>query len=296
VVAAIGATLTPTEQRLIAASAPTDPEAYAYYLQALARWNQFAGLPELQLVEGLLSRALELNPDFALGHALRAKVRVWIATTTEGPHAESAGQAARLDIERALELQPDLPEGLAARAYYTTYLEHDAAGAIPDLNRALELAPNDADIHSIAGLTARRLGRFDEAISHFREAAQLMPAEPQYSGRIFETLEHLGRFDEAERLSRENERRFPSVVAFRLAPFRVHFQATGETAGWRAAYDRLSPGSLRICACSSLEACSWQRATSRASLPNWRQPIRRTLKHPRSATGSWRSRTRRSAN
>jgi TolB-like protein len=212
IVAAIGTQLTLAEGQRIERSAPTDPEAYAYYLQALAGWSHLATLPELRVVEGLLTRALELDPDFGLGHALRAKVRVWIATTTEGPHTKADAQGARLDIERALELEPELPEGLAARAYYTTYVERNAAGAIPDLNRALTLAPNDADTHGIAGLTARRLGRFDDAISHFREAARLMPAEPLYSGRIIETLEGQGRFDEAERVSRENERRLPSIV------------------------------------------------------------------------------------
>src|SRR5262245_584459 len=239
---AIGARLTPAEGQRIDRSAPADPEAYAYYLQALARWSQVADLPELQVIEGLLSRALELDPDFALGYALRAKGRVWIASSTEPP-TKAAGPAARLDIERALELQPELPEALAARAYYTTYVELDAAGAVPDLDRALALAPNDADTHGIAGLTARRLGRFDDAISHFREAARLAPAEPAYYGRIFETLWGLGRFDEAESQSRENQRRFPPAFAwYELARFRVHFEATGETAGWRAAYDRLSPG------------------------------------------------------
>ena len=85
IVAAIGSRLSPTEEQLVERSAPTVPEAYGYYLQALARWNQ-AEEQELRAVEGLLSRTLEFDPGFVLGYALRAKVRVWIATTTEGPH------------------------------------------------------------------------------------------------------------------------------------------------------------------------------------------------------------------
>ncbi len=240
-VAAIGAQLTPTEDRLIERSAPTDPVAYAYYLQALAHWSQLNDLAELQLVEGLLDRAIELDPDFALGHALRAKVRVWIVSTTEGPHVAAAAQGARFDIERALELQPELPEALAARASYTTYVEHDAAGALPDLQRALELAPNDPDTHGFTGLALRRLGRFDEAIGHFREAARLMPAEPGYAIRVFETLDGLGRYAEAEQESRQFAQRFPSHAGVELARLRIHFMATGETTGWRAAYDRVAP-------------------------------------------------------
>ena len=69
VVAAIGATLTPTEQRLIAASAPSNPEAYEFYLHALTRWNQFASEPELRLLIGLLDRTIELDPG------VRARLR-----------------------------------------------------------------------------------------------------------------------------------------------------------------------------------------------------------------------------
>jgi tetratricopeptide (TPR) repeat protein len=242
IVASIGAQLTPAEDRLIERSAPADPQAYAFYLQALARWSQFGGLPELQLVEGLLDRALELDPDFALGYALRAKVRVWIGTTTDGPHVEAARLGARRDFERALALQPDLPEALVARASYITYVDRNAAGALTDLDRALELAPNDAEAHSFAGLTLRRLGRFDEALNHFREAARLQPAEPLHSMRVFQTLDGLGRYAEAQQMSRAFQQRFPTLRAHaQLAGLRLRFMLTGETSGWRAAYERLGP-------------------------------------------------------
>src|SRR6188474_3579901 len=139
VVAAIGATLTPTEQRLIAASAPTDPEAYAYYLQALARWNQFALEPELRLLIGLLDRTIELDPEFALAYALRAKARVWLASTYEDNEATIA-DVARADVERALGLEPELPEALAARGLYFTYVVRDPAAGLEDLMRSIALA------------------------------------------------------------------------------------------------------------------------------------------------------------
>jgi len=243
IVAAIGTKLTPTEDRLIERASPTVPEAYAYYLQALAHWNPMAAEPELRTAEGLLTRALELDPAFALGYALRARVRVWLGTTVDGPNADSDVQRAWLDIERALELQPELPEALAARASYITYVERDPVRALPDVDRALTLAPNDADTQDIAGLTKRRLGRFDEAIAHFQEAARLMPAQPQHAMRTFETLEGLGRYAEAERQRQAFAQRFPSWrAAAELAGFRLRFMATGDADGWRTAFERLAPG------------------------------------------------------
>ena len=242
-VASIGARLTPTENHLIQRSAPTDPEAYAFYLQALSHWSQLAKESELRTAESLLSRALELDSAFALGYALRARVRVWLGTTIEGPKTETDVQGAWLDIERALQLQPELPEALAARASYLTYVERDPVRALRDLDRALELAPNDADTHGIAGLTKRRLGRFDEAIAHFREAARRMPAQPQHPLRVFETMEGLGRLAEAEQEREAFAQRFPDWRApAELSGFRVRFLATGATDGWRKAYERLAPG------------------------------------------------------
>ena len=122
---------------------------------------------------------------------------------------------------------------------YTTYVEHDAAGALPDLNRALELAPSDADSHSIAGLTTRRLGRFDEAIGHFREAARLKPGDNKYVWRALETLDGLGRFEETERELENLERRYPNPY-WELVRFRQRFHRFGETDGWRDAYERIA--------------------------------------------------------
>jgi TolB-like protein len=239
IVAAIGAKLTPTEDRLIERAAPTVPDAYAYYLQALSHWNPMAAESELRTAEGVLTRALELDPAFALGYALRARVRVWLGTTTEGPGVDGDRQGAWLDIEQALELQPELPEALAARASYITYVERDPVRALPDVDKALTLAPNDADTQDIAGLTKRRLGRFDEAIAHFQEAARLMPAKPQHALRAFETLDGLGRYDEADREREPFMRRFPSWRApAELAGFRLRFMMTGDTDGWRAMFER----------------------------------------------------------
>jgi tetratricopeptide (TPR) repeat protein len=134
-----------------------------------------------------------------------------------------------------------LPDALVARASYLTYVKLDAAGALPDLEHALEQAPNDADAHNMAGLTARRLGRFDTALAHFRETAHLEPNEPAYGFRVAETLEGLGRYDEAAEVMLVFGRRFPQWHAnAELARFRMRFMATGAVDGWLAAHARLA--------------------------------------------------------
>jgi TolB-like protein len=237
VVAAIGATLTPTEQRLIAKAATSNPEAYDRYLHALALFGNRSDIASLRLVERRLGEAIALEPGFALAYALRAKVRVEMFGY-EGQ--VSIGEAARSDIARALALQPDLPEALVARGVYHTYVTVDPERGLVDLERALAIAPNDTETQWRAGMTLRRLGRFDEALAHFNQAARLSPGEDRYALMAAFTQSALGRHDEADRAFAMLIERDPTSLYARWGRHENHFLATGETAGWREEYDRLT--------------------------------------------------------
>jgi tetratricopeptide (TPR) repeat protein len=105
---------------------------------------------------------------------------------------------------------------------------------------ALSLSPSDADTHNTVGLTLRRLGRFDEAIRHFAEAARLTPSERRYSFRTLETLLATGRLEDAERERQAYAERFPEDPDPRILKYFIRFLASGETGGWREEYERLA--------------------------------------------------------
>ena len=202
----LGASLSPTERRLIEHASPSVPEAYDRYLRALALYATEGGGPGG--IEQRLNETLDLDPSFALAYALRAKTRVQMSggSGDDNDARDRLNEAARADIERALALQPDLPEALAARGLYHTYVSIDPERGLADLLRALSIAPNDADSHGIAGMTLRRLGRFDEALDTQR-AAELTPGRfgggLGWGGWAAATLTMLGRYDEADRAWRE---------------------------------------------------------------------------------------------
>jgi TolB-like protein/Flp pilus assembly protein TadD len=250
IVSELGASLSPTERRLIEHASPSVPEAYDRYLHALALYAAVGHGSELKRrmsdIERRLSETLERDPAFALAHALRAKTRVqMIDDVIDDDAKDRLGEAARGDIDRALVLQPDLPEALAARGRYHTYVSIDPARGLEDLLRALSIAPNDADSHGIAGMTLRRLGRFDEALVHLERAEGLAPGRSGWGAWAAATLTRLGRYDEADRAWLMAIQRYPTLPNARLGRYLNRFMATGETAGWREEHDRLlraSPG------------------------------------------------------
>ena len=108
------------------------------------------------------------------------------------------------------------------------WLSFDPARGLEDLLRALSIAPNDADSHGSAGMTLRRLGRFDEAFVHFERAEGLAPGRSGWALNAAGTLTRLGRYDEADRAWRTAIQRYPTEPGPRLFLYFDRFLATGE--------------------------------------------------------------------
>ena len=245
VVSELGAKLSSRERRGVELSSPSVPEAYERYLRGLALYNEEGEPFE---IERLLTEALEAEPGFALAYALRSKVRIQMFRDAPGKPEEAPvarlAAGARADFERALALQPDLPAALVARGLYQLWIgpaDADLNRPLEDLTRALEISPNDADSHWTVAVTLRRLGRFDEALAHFEQAAALTPGLTTYAGGVLQTLLFTGRLDEAERERRNLLARYPTERWLEAARHTIRFLRSGDTAGWREAVNRIAP-------------------------------------------------------
>jgi len=62
------------------------------------------------------------------------------------------------------------------------------AAAVPEWNRALELAPKDARAHNSLGVALMETGKVDEAIAHYREALTLNPQYAEACNNFGEAL------------------------------------------------------------------------------------------------------------
>jgi tetratricopeptide (TPR) repeat protein len=137
-------------------------------------------------------RALELNPNYALG-------RVWFCYFL--------GMQKRFDeafeqIEEALRLDsmtPIVPQTLNWTLYYARrYTESIAA-----TERLLAREPNYGLSHTFLSLVLSTVGRFDEAISAAKKAVRLLSRSPYTLSRLAAAYAAAGRREETEQVLEE---------------------------------------------------------------------------------------------
>jgi len=119
-------------------------------------------------------QALELDPGYALAWAGLAHAYDEEARRGWASIAEGFGRA-REAAERALVLEPDLAEGYVALGWVRMSYDWDWKGAEASLQRALELAPGNAEVVRGAAFLAGILGRLEDAIALDRRAVALDP-------------------------------------------------------------------------------------------------------------------------
>ncbi|MDP2196970.1 MAG: tetratricopeptide repeat protein, partial [Sulfurimicrobium sp.] len=98
---------------------------------------------------------------------------------------------------RALQIQPDDAEvhnNLGAILQELGHLNEAEAHC----RRALQIKPDDAKAHNNLGAILHELGRLDEAEACFRQALQINPNYAKAHNNLGITLQDLGRLDEAE--------------------------------------------------------------------------------------------------
>jgi len=117
-------------------------------------------------------RAIAGEPRFAEPHAALAEALV---RRMEWSNVVTAEREARHEAARALELDPRSPLGQAARASVELVLDRDMAAAEQSFRRAIELDPTIPSVRRRYGYLLAVNGRFREAVSHTRAAAELAP-------------------------------------------------------------------------------------------------------------------------
>ncbi len=184
------------EQRR-AAAAPRSLDVVALTARAGTLLQHYSAA-DLDRARGLLSQALEQDPDYA-----PAWVYLGLANVSDiGLHLTGKWDLKRLpevlaQIQRGLALQPDLPVGWVALSQ-AQGIARDYAAAMNAARRCVALSPNDAACLYALGSAELRLGQIEPAVSHLGQAMDRNPLPPPHFSAFYGTaLWSAGRFTDA---------------------------------------------------------------------------------------------------
>ncbi len=152
-----------------------------------ARTRMFAYRPEdIDQAEPFARRALEIQPDYAQGHAILGQILAWRSYNGWTDDWLATGREAHKCARRALELGADNPTVLTDAAFAYIWLGLFLK-AEPIAERAVELNPNSAFNCSVCGHVLAIVGRQDEGIELTRKAFLLSPRDPvEYMFHLYE--------------------------------------------------------------------------------------------------------------
>lgn len=187
----------PEEAARIAKKPTENLQAYDFYLRGLESLRR-PGWPEEDLTRAInfFTRAIELDPNFALAHARLSTVHslYWARYEATDERLEKV----RLAAERALELDPDLPTGHFAMGwfYYSAY--RDFERALTEFAKVEKGLPGSDELLGNQGWMYSQSGRHEEAIAVWEKAFILNPNDSQLTDSLAGLFIRLRRIDEAE--------------------------------------------------------------------------------------------------
>ena len=175
---ALDAKLSGAEEKALAVKPTSNVAAYDAYLHGRSIEATRFDIPGEQQVASDYARAVQLDPTFALAWTRLAIVRSFLYFNTIDRETNSPA-AIKEAVDRAMALQPELGEAWLALGVYRYQVLNDFPGALQAYAEAGKRLPNSADVFGNMAFVERRMGRWDEAVSHFRKAISLDPRNLQ---------------------------------------------------------------------------------------------------------------------
>ena len=181
------------------AESPTaNPEAHNQFLLGLHFFQQGSSDGNARALEAL-EKAVALDPGFARGWAKLSTVRFVNADQNWAQYPPERFFPAALEAaDKAIALAPSEAMGWVARGAFRTNWSKDWAAARSDLERALALAPDNADVLTSYGVLLSTLGQLPQAIAAVRKAAAVDPLRDRTWNQLAHYQLGTGEFDQAE--------------------------------------------------------------------------------------------------
>src|SRR5439155_23935674 len=129
---------------------------------------------DLQDYARVFNEAVQIDPGFALAWAKLSIIHSSIYWMGRDRTAQRLAEA-RKALDKAGALDPDASQLYLARGYYHYWGEKNYEVAVRDFDEAMKRLPNSADALFALSLIDRRLGRWEEALTHMAQSARLNP-------------------------------------------------------------------------------------------------------------------------
>jgi adenylate cyclase len=130
----------------------------------------------MRMARELLTRAIEIDPDFPAAHAALGAT-YWAEYGTGWSRDPALLDRAEALGKRAIELDSGFFQGHAVVAW-VALLREDADAALAAADRAIALSPNNVVGHAVRGLALAQQGRLLEATRSVRRSLRLSPRAP----------------------------------------------------------------------------------------------------------------------
>jgi len=203
VVNALALRLSPRERRAIKQVATADVRAYDYYLRGRRAYYHQYGWRGVELALQMFSRAIEIDPNYALAYAGIADCRSFLYTNAH--RSDENRDAALAASDTALELDPELAEAHNSRgqALLTCERYEEAQQAF---ERAIQLNPKLFDAFLSYARTCFASGRPEAAARWYERAVEIQPDDYQSRLLLGFVYSKLGRTADAETVRRAGVR------------------------------------------------------------------------------------------
>lgn len=229
---ALNATLTPEEKARVERKPTRNADAWVLYLRGLQYMrNPDKLVQDLRIADQLFSEAIQLDPQFALAHAMLAITSATIFHFNEP--LETWRKKARQEADLALQLQPNLAEASYAIGLCLYWFDSDYDGASRELARASTFAPGDAEIQLIAAAILRREGKWQEALTAFERVQTLDPQNPNVVRNVLFTNSAMRRWPEAARAAARFRAISPDSLVAKIQSSYIAFQGGGDVKALR---------------------------------------------------------------
>jgi TolB-like protein/Tfp pilus assembly protein PilF len=202
---ALQAKLSPNEANALAAAPTKDPEAYDLFLKGEYEEREAEDSLKAEPFDRaaiFYQQALDRDPNFALATARLAESRLlrhWFVTRLKENDPGIAEIKSLAD--RALTLAPNLAEAHIALGRFYYYVKADYGAALKELDRALEVQPNNILALEVSAYIYRRQGRWKLSLDQLAKCEERDPQDGSLAANIASSYAALRMWREAKRAS-----------------------------------------------------------------------------------------------